>query len=262
MLRFYINNFLGSGQRKREIIMQSSVSRDLILKRGYEFFLDLFQSKAKSYKNKKFNSFKINPFTIQATSLAFAIESDAESIAKAVVYPFALGTSMATSFGTKTQDFIVKMLGKNVMPSTENGMDIKYIDCEDGRQKYCQLKAGPSTINKDDIATIENHFKHLRNLARTNHLHLEVEDSVIGVLYGDHEVLSTMYKTLEKDGFTVLAGEEFWYHLTGYRGLYAELIEQARLAANESGMMDSMKYLINDVEKHVKQNLNYFGLDD
>ena len=29
----------------------------------------------------------------------------------------------------------------------------------DGEKKYCQLKSGPDTINKDDVETIAGHFK-------------------------------------------------------------------------------------------------------
>ncbi len=242
--------------------MSDSISREELLKNANEFFLDLFKNKAISYSRKKYTSFNINPFTIQANALAISTEISFESIAKAIVLPYALGTSMATSFGTNVQKFIVTTMGnKNAKPSTTEGMDIQYIDCLDGREKYCQLKAGPQTINKDDIKTIEDHFKGLRNLARTNHLPITADDYVVGVLYGDHDDLSSMYKTIESDGYNVFAGEEFWYRLTGLEGLYNDLIEQAQDAAKISGLSDSINELIQKVEKGVQENKDFFGFE-
>lgn len=144
-------------------------------------------------------------------------------------------------------------------PSAITGMDIEYIDQVDGKRKYCQLKAGPTTINKDDIKTIEDHFKNLRNLARTNHLSITPNDPVVGVLYGSHRDMSTMYTTIEKDGYTVLSGEEFWQHLTGYKGLYLDLIKEAQKAAENSAMKQSIDQLLNTVKDNVKNDRNLFG---
>ena len=54
--------------------------------------------------------------------------------------------------------------------STTTGIDIEFVDQIDGRRKYCQIKAGPNCINKDDITTILHHFDAIRRLARTNGL--------------------------------------------------------------------------------------------
>jgi hypothetical protein len=45
---------------------------------------------------------------------------------------------------------------EGMMGSVVHGIDIEFIDAIDGRKKYCQLKSGPSTINKDDVVTIIN----------------------------------------------------------------------------------------------------------
>lgn len=53
---------------------------------------------------------------------------------------------------------------KNSFGSMVSGIDIEFEDALDGRHKYCQVKLGPNTINKDDVVTIHNHFKDARNL--------------------------------------------------------------------------------------------------
>ena len=231
-----------------------------VLDNAYKFFFDLFSKKAKSYSNKKYKSFKVNPFTIQATANAFGSIVTIDSLAKAIVYPFALGTSMATSFGSNFQDFMVSTTGGLAKPSIVSGMDIEYDDAIDHRHKYCQIKSGPTTINKDDIKTIEDHFKGLTNLARTNHLPLDASDKVVGVLYGTHSDLSTMYKTIEKDGINVFAGEEFFYHITGIHGLYQGMIESAQKAAENSEMKESIDKLLKEVESGINQNKDLYGL--
>jgi len=146
----------------------ASITEQEVLDNAYDFFFDFFSKKAQNYSNKKYKSFKVNPFTIQATANAFGSPITINSLAKAVVYPFALGTSIATSFGTNFQAFMVSTTGGLAKASVVKGMDIEYDDALDSRHKYCQIKSGPTTINKDDIKTIEDHFKGLTNLARTN----------------------------------------------------------------------------------------------
>lgn len=236
------------------------VNRDELLNNAQTFFYNMFLDKAKKYKKKSYSSFKINPFTIQATTSALSKSFDAESMAKAVVYPFVLGTSMATSFGTNVQKFIVDSLNiDTVTPSVISGMDIEYIDSVDHRKKYCQLKSGPSTINKDDIETIENYFLGLWNLARTNHLQIQVGDTVVGVLYGDFADLNTMYKRIYSDGYTVLAGNDFWFHLTGLKDLYDDLILRAQAAAKDANWKDSVDSLIRNVEQGLIEDKDLYG---
>lgn len=237
-----------------------NITEQEVLDNAYDFFFNFFSKKAQKYSNTKYKSFKVNPFTIQATANAFGSPITAQNLAKAVVYPFALGTSIATSFGTNFQAFMVSTTGGVARASVVKGMDIEYDDALDNRHKYCQIKSGPTTINKDDIKTIEDHFKGLTNLARTNHLPLDASDKVVGVLYGTHNDLSTMYRTIEHDGINVFAGEELFYHITGIHGLYQGLIESARRAAENSEMQESIQKLIKEVESGINSHRDLYGL--
>lgn len=249
-----------SNNEKRGKYNMSQISEDQIIANSYQFFLQLFNDKAKAYRKKKVKSFTVNPFTMQATAKTISNTIDADSIAKAIVYPFVLGTSISTSFGTKTQEFIVTALGDSINGSTTTGMDIEYTDVVDQRRKYCQIKAGPSTINKDDVETIENHFNNLVALGRTNHLNIGMSDRVVGVLYGEPNELSYMYCKLINQGYVVLTGREFWYHLTGYQDLYNKLIDTACKATTQSIIKASADELTSRVKQDIIAHPDKYGL--
>lgn len=231
-----------------------------IISSAYDFFFDLFKKKSADISKKKYRTFKINPFVIRAAARCFGDDTDPKNIAKAIVYPFSLGTSFSTTFGTKLQQFMVKASNGIAQPSTASGMDIEYIDAIDNRKKYCQLKSGPTTINKGDVKSIEDDFTNLRNLSRTNNLKLQDDDYVLGVLYGDHDDLSSMYKKIEKDGYTIFAGDELWYHIIGTRDIYQKLIYESQKAAANAKMDDGIKTLLENTEKGIRENMDFFGL--
>lgn len=204
--------------------MDSSAKAE-ILEKAQDFFKESIADShaANTGKLSKLKEFKVNPFTVHyLAAFAFGDESP-ESLAKALIYPRVLGTSISTTFGNNVQTFCHDVL--DGYASTTAGMDIEFVDAVDGRKKYCQLKAGPQTINKDDVATIKGHFVGLRNLARTNHL-TDLNPSIdccVGILYGEHSQISANYKKLERE-YVILAGTEFWSHLTGDSTFYADLI--------------------------------------
>jgi hypothetical protein len=108
--------------------------------------------------------------------------------------------------------------------STTEGIDIEFIDAVDERKKYCQLKAGPNTINYDDVTTIFNHFNGVRNLARTNNLNVGINDLIVGVIYGTEEDLSSHNKKVSEKNPDYV-GKDFWHRLTGKEDFYFELID-------------------------------------
>ena len=177
--------------------------------------------------------FNINPFTHKYLAQFAFGDSSPESMAKALLYPRVLGTSISTTFGTQLQYFCNEVLSSYA--STTSGIDIEFVDCFDGRKKYCQVKAGPDTINYDDITTIKNHFKAIRNLARINHSDLRLTDCIVGVFYGTEQSMNSSYRKLNEE-HPVYIGEEFWYRLTGDEGFYYELINAFAEVADE---MDS-----------------------
>jgi len=179
---------------------------------------------ANTIKLKDLKEFNVNPFTKNYLAQFAFGSDDPKNIARALLYPRMLGTSISTTFGNQIQFFCNEVLTS--FASTTSGIDIEYDDSLDGRHKYCQIKAGPTTINNDDVVTIKNHFTAIKNLARTNRLtdFNPLFDCVVGVLYGDEKSLSGAYKEIAKE-YTVLAGKVFWEHLTGDPLFYDTLIE-------------------------------------
>lgn len=168
------------------------------------------------------NEFNLNPFLDNYKANFLNGDSSPISKATALVYARVLGSSINTTFGTNLQKFCSDIL--SAYASTTSGIDIEFNDFVDGRRKYCQIKAGPNTINKDDVKTISDHFVAVKNLARTNNSNIGFNDLVVGVFYGEKHELSSHYKKLSND-YSVFVGQEFWYRLTGDEKFYFELTE-------------------------------------
>ncbi len=147
-----------------------------------------------------------------------------------------LGSSITTSLGSNLQSFISTVL--DGYGSTTQGIDIEFADSfDEGRKKYCQLKLGPNTINKDDVETIHRHFSSIKNLARTNNLKISTNtDLIVAVLYGTDQQLSGHYKKLKSTyyNYTVLVGKDFWHKLTGDEYFYDDLIEAVASVASDT----------------------------
>lgn len=229
--------------------------KEEILNKARTFFKS---SIAESHANNtekcaKLKEFNVNPFTVHyLASFAFGDDTP-DSLAKVLLYPRVLGTSIATTFGNNIQTFCHEVLSG--FASTTAGIDIEFVDALDNRKKYCQLKAGPQTINKDDVDTIRGHFVGLRNLARTNHLpdFNPMTDCCVGILYGDHSQISANYKKIE-ESYPVYSGQEFWLRLTGDKDFYSDLTNAFSDCAKdytETDLLnDTLNKLAADIVKH------------
>lgn len=233
----------------------NGADRDKLLSDARDFFRKSIADShaANTRKCVKLKHFKVNPFTVHyLAAFAFGDESP-ESLAKALIYPRVLGTSISTTFGNKIQAFCSDVLYS--YGSTTSGIDIEFKSAQDGRKKYCQLKAGPQTINNDDVDTIKGHFGSLKNLARTNHITdlNPMTDCCVGVLYGSHTDISNNYKKIEED-YSILAGQEFWFSLTGDETFYSDLIgvfSECAKDYKESDLLDEVvAQLAEDISKH------------
>lgn len=207
---------------------------------------------ARTKKLTKLKEFNLNPFLDKYKANFLTGNDDAESIARALVYPRVLGTSINTIFGDRLQKFCSDVL--EGFSSTTSGIDIEFIDKVDNRRKYCQIKAGPNTINKDDIVTITDHFNGVRNLARTNNLNIGIDDMVVGVLYGSKENLSNHYKNIHQR-FPVYVGQEFWYRLTGDIDFYTRVTDAIGDIAFEFDGSQIIESVIQELALEIKNAL-------
>ena len=175
-----------------------------------------------------------------------------ESIAKALVYPRLLGSSINTSFGMNVQAMISTLF--RGMGSAIPGIDIEFVDGIDGRRKYCQLKAGPNTINHHDVETVVNHFDATRRLARTNNLDIRETDMIVGIIYGTEGELSSHYKRIN-ERYPVITGKEFWHRLTGDEDFYLDLIEAFGEIANEANVTAKLQQAVDSLATEIRSQL-------
>ncbi len=177
-----------------------------------------------SLKNhSRLKSYKINPIVVKYLSKVLDDKYSPEGIAKALYYPRVLGTSINTSFGTRIQNMFVEL--EIAQGSMIKGMDIEFTDKIDNRKKWCQLKAGPNTINSEDVKPLIKKFTDTINLARTNKAFSGINntDFIVGVLYGETSELSMHYKKIDKT-HPVLVGRNFWHRITGFPNFYDHLV--------------------------------------
>lgn len=227
---------------------------DEIIEKAKEFFRKEIAPShiANTEKLTKLKEFNLNPFLDKYKASFLTGNADPKSIAKALIYPRVLGTSINTTFGNKLQKFCSEVL--EGFASTTSGIDIEFIDKLDGRRKYCQIKAGPNTINKDDVETIKGHFAGVKNLARTNNLSVGLNDLIVGVFYGTPKELSGHYKKINQE-YPVIVGAEFWYRLTGEEDFYDRLTGAIGEVASEYDGSDLMDKVINSLAIEIEESL-------
>jgi len=144
-------------------VFMTEQEKQAILDATKNFFRDRIAARhnENTVKLQDLSEFNVNPFLSKYLAQFAFGDASPESIARALIYPRVLGTSINTSFGTNMQYFCNDVLSSYA--STTSGIDIEFVDALDGERKYCQIKAGPNTINKDDVPVIEGHFKSFVN---------------------------------------------------------------------------------------------------
>lgn len=237
--------------------MITDKQKQSIIESGKQYFRQIIiPNHIKGLEKLHLKDFSINPFLINYLAAFLCGNTEPESLAKALVYPRILGTSINTSFGQNIQIFISKLAEVAGAASGIDGIDIEFVDAIDGRKKYCQCKAGPSTINSPDVATIMGHFGHLQNKARLDRLPLQINDMIVGVLYGEPEELSANYKNIDKT-YPVYCGAEFWEHITGDKDFYHRLAKAFGEVVEEDSIDGSR--LINEKIKQIAKEISDKG---
>lgn len=227
--------------------------KDKIIESGKNFFRTaIIPNHIRNLQRLHLNDFDVNPFLINYLAAFLCGDITPQSIAKALIYPRALGTSVNTSFGQNIQIFISQLAEIAGCASGIDGIDIEFIDALDGRKKYCQCKAGPQTINKDDVDTIFGHFKRLIGKARLDRIPLQLDDMIVGVLYGER--VSANYKTIATT-YPVYCGAEFWEHITGDKTFYYRLAKAFGQVVEEDGIDGSSLILekVDEIAEEIKE---------
>ena len=233
--------------------------KQAIIESGKDYFrTTIIPNHLKNLLKLKLSSFNINPFLINYLAAFLCGDTEPRSLAKALVYPRILGTSLNTSFGQNIQVFISSLEEITGGASGIEGIDIEFVDAIDGRRKYCQCKAGPQTINKEDIATILGHFKYLMNKSRLDRMGLQFDDLIVGVIYGERDNLSANYKAIDAH-YPVLCGADFWERLTGDKEFYNRLSKAFGEVVEEDGI-DGSTLILQKVDEIAQEIIDKGGL--
>ncbi len=231
--------------------------KQAIIESGKEYFRrTIIPNHVNKLATLKLKDFNVNPFLINYLAAFLCGNTEPQSLAKALVYPRVLGTSINTSFGQNIQIFISQLSQVTGGASGIDGIDIEFVDAIDGRRKYCQCKAGPQTINKDDVQTIMGHFKKLIGKARLDRIPLQMDDMIVGVLYG--EELSANYKTINST-YPVYCGSDFWKRLTGDSKFYNRLAKAFGQVVEED-QIDGSRLILQKVDEIAQEIIEKGGL--
>ena len=207
--------------------------------------------KANTLKLASLKEFNINPFLWAYLAYYLRGNNDYRTLAEVLIYPRVLGSSITTSFGARAQDLITRLF-EGTYGSGIPGIDIEFTDKLDGRKKYCQIKAGPNVINRDDVKTIRDHFRALQSLARTNHLSLQTTDMMFCLLYGEENEKNGFVLEVERD-YVVSMGRDFWHRFTGDPDFYKDLIAAFGEVAQEINMRKEIESTIDDLSRNIEK---------
>lgn len=230
-----------------------------ILERYKTWFSESLVSSHKKNTEKlvDINEFNINPLLLYYLANYLEGNSNALSLAKALVYPRVLGTSITTSFGSLMQgQFITGVL--EAYGSATPGIDIEFIDQIDQRKKYCQLKSGPNAINRDDVTTIKNHFREIQNRSRFNQGDVRIGDLIFCLIYGESDEKNSFIRELEQD-YNVFIGRDFWHRFTGDSNFYRSLIQASGEVANDIDMKEIVDEVILELSHQIEERFGNLG---
>ena len=195
------------------------------------------------------DEFNINPFLLPYLANFLSGNNDPKSLAKALIYPRVLGSSITTSFGTNIQSWVGTVF--DALGSSIKGFDIEFTDAITGRLTFCQLKAGPNTINADDVEPMKAHFLKAFRTGSQNRRNVIPQDYVIGVLFGEESELNGHYKVM-RDDYPVYVGQDFWHRLTNDENFYFELAEAFAETAMECNAEELLEEVIDKLSKSDK----------
>ena len=142
--------------------------KNSIINSGKEYFRTiLIPNHLKNLKKLSLKDFNVNPFTINYLAAFLCGNTNPESLAKALVYPRILGTSINTSFGQNIQIFITRLAELTGSASGIDGIDIEFVDALDGRPGIYSARYAPD--QKSKISKLLDEMKDVEQKNRKAH---------------------------------------------------------------------------------------------
>ena len=201
------------------ILFLTEQQKQSIIESGKDYFRSIIiPSHLKNLKMLKLKDFNVNPFMFQYLDASF------ESLAKALLYPkaFEVIVCQGSSAGLYDLFWKISRMTRRVTINKKIG-ELEFVDAIDGRKKYCCFTNTCTELIRCDLNAILSQYKCILNEKMQGDLSFQIDDLVVGVVFGEHNKLSPNYKTLETT-FPVYCGAEFWEHLMGDKHFYSRLL--------------------------------------
>lgn len=226
---------------------------EIILVKAKKIFKEEFLSShiENTKKLTKLSKFNYNPLLLPYIANFLTGNENSESLAKALLYPRILGTSLNTIFGNFIQNFCLEI--KDSIGEHGDGLDISFFDHKDQCKKYWQIKSGPNILNHPDVQPIIRKFSDLINRSRLNRGDITQQNIAVGVIYGTEKEMNGPLKTLKKEVF-VYIGQDFWHRLTGDPKFYHKLSLSFGEVAKEVDCTEIIDDLIKELGKDIEFN--------
>ena len=113
--------------------MMNEQQKQAIIDSGKEYFRStIIPNHIKNLEKLSLGNFDVHQFLINYLAAFLCGNTKPESLAKALVYPRILGSSVTTTFGMSIQIFISKLSQITGGASGIDGIDIEFVDALDG----------------------------------------------------------------------------------------------------------------------------------
>lgn len=151
-----------------------------------------------------------NPYLYRAKAMSSAAEI-VESVLNAYI-----SSSEETIFGNCFFEPIAKAASGG-MKALAEGIDIMIESAEENTMYAIAVKSGPNVFNADSKKRQEQNFNAASKLAKQGHF---AYDPIIGYSYGKKRTKKSSKPKIYRE----LAGQDFWYELTGEKDFYQKII--------------------------------------
>ena len=203
-----------------------------------------FPRHVKNLKSLSPNDLVLNHFSASyAAGTIGGVPLTANSLARALVIPRALGSSLSTIVSRQLRFFCGELPGVEVVGKHAN--QVNYTDRVDDTNRIGIFAGGPSNLNSPGRKTLEG---------KLTRLHAQIGRSapapVVCVTHGEISNLNSSFKKLDPK-YAVFVGGDFWHRVTGDPNFYRELSFRLSWSAAAAGSKVALSDAIKRVEREI-----------
>lgn len=189
-----------------------------------------------------------NPYLFKAKNL-----ETAQDFVKSIL-DASISSSEETVFGNLLEEFAIA-INKTVFngrKSSAKGIDLEFE--QNGIHYLVAIKSGPNWGNSSQIAKMQSDFTSAKKTLRTSSAENKQIEFVNGCCYGKD-------RNPQKQNYTKLCGQDFWYFISGQDDFYLQIIEPLDKKAKFRDNLFKEKYSVklNILTQEFLENYCYQG---